>query len=398
MVDLLDARGYEINIQTDGGCPVRICYLGAVRPEHLQKIYEDDPYVVSHIKKKVYKKEWNVVLKDSGIRKSGLLGCFEAKEETELRITVGGEELECCHLHPGEKVEKIWDVSRLCENEKAYLENVHRILYLLLGEIDRICKKNNLRYFLVFGGLLGAVRYGDIVPWDDDVDIAMTREDFEKFKKVAKRDLHPDFMYLDCSKIGKGSFLDFMCRILYMKEEVPGNVFRKVHGKCRKGIENHLPMDIFILDKAFDQEIFHKIQMTLLRGIYGLGMGHRAYFNRKEYENRSWIVKSSVNILSKLGKLIPVSCVFWLHDKVSMMNQKKNTKDYFMSNGFLPFIHLRYNQEWFETNSIRRLGNMYVYTPADEKAYLKRAYFDYFHYPPLNKRISEHSPDADGVF
>lgn len=62
----------------------------------------------------------------------------------------------------------------------------------ILDEIDRICKKNNITYFLVHGSLLGAVRHKGFIPWDDDLDIAMKRADYELFLQVAPKELpHP---------------------------------------------------------------------------------------------------------------------------------------------------------------------------------------------------------------
>ena len=59
----------------------------------------------------------------------------------------------------------------------------------ILDEIDRICKKYSLTYFLVHGSLLGAVRHKGFVPWDDDLDIAMLRKDYDTFLEVAPKEL-----------------------------------------------------------------------------------------------------------------------------------------------------------------------------------------------------------------
>lgn len=68
-----------------------------------------------------------------------------------------------------------------------------------------------------------------------------------------------------------------------------------------------------------------------------------------------------------------------------------------MSNGYLPFIHTRYSCQWFCGESRVKLGNMQVGAPNDVEAYLKRAYYDYYHYPPMEKRIPEHSPESAGI-
>lgn len=64
----------------------------------------------------------------------------------------------------------------------------------LLFDIDQICEKYNIQYFVYFGSLLGAIRHKGFVPWDDDLDIAMKREDFERFMEIAKDELPSDYV------------------------------------------------------------------------------------------------------------------------------------------------------------------------------------------------------------
>jgi phosphorylcholine metabolism protein LicD len=74
------------------------------------------------------------------------------------------------------------------------LRKVQLLQLQLLIEIDRLCKVNNLTYYIIAGTLLGAVRHGGFIPWDSDIDIAMFREDYEKLIKNGNRQIDSRFL------------------------------------------------------------------------------------------------------------------------------------------------------------------------------------------------------------
>jgi lipopolysaccharide cholinephosphotransferase len=75
------------------------------------------------------------------------------------------------------------------------LRQAQLVMLRMLRIVDHICRKHNIPYWLEAGTLLGAVRHGGFIPWDDDVDIAMRRGDFERFAIVAARELPEDLFF-----------------------------------------------------------------------------------------------------------------------------------------------------------------------------------------------------------
>ena len=93
--------------------------------------------------------------------------------------------------------------------ETTVLQSLQKVEIEILDEIDRICRMNNINYCLVGGTLLGAVRHGGFIPWDDDVDVAMPRNDYERFMDVCKSELSDDF-YLHSIKTDKTYWYPFI--------------------------------------------------------------------------------------------------------------------------------------------------------------------------------------------
>lgn len=76
---------------------------------------------------------------------------------------------------------------RQLPKQQGLMEIKQRIIMLLFKEINRICREEDIKYWLDFGTLLGAVRHGGFIPWDDDIDLGMMRGDFLRFKEAAKK-------------------------------------------------------------------------------------------------------------------------------------------------------------------------------------------------------------------
>lgn len=279
------------------------------------------------------------------------------------------------------------------------LHKAQRINLILLKELDRVCKKYKLKYYLICGTLLGAIRHKSFVPWDDDADIAMTRQDFDVLKSVAATEWEgEEFLFVDYDQMGKGTFLDFMSRLIYMKEEVPVVTFNKIRGKGRKDIDNHIPLDIYILDNAADNEKKHYYQTLALQGIYGLAMGHRAYIDYTEYEHASTAIQRKVKILTRIGRMLPLRFIFLLYEHVRKMYNRHETDSYIMSNGFIFCLPWKFEKQWFGEGCECSVNDTLLMAPTNWDAYLRKQYGEYMCLPAMEYRKPTHTQGASGVY
>lgn len=132
------------------------------------------------------------------------------------------------------------------------LRGLHEILLELLVEFDRICRKNNIRYSIDGGTLLGAIRHGGFIPWDDDADVILTRTEYEKFKKVYRKEMDDKKFYFQAIECTPGY------RWGYAK-------LRRKGTKCVRLNQSHMPykqgiyLDIFVCDNVPENYVFRSL-------------------------------------------------------------------------------------------------------------------------------------------
>ena len=137
----------------------------------------------------------------------------------------------------------------------------------ILQVIDRICQRNNIEYFASCGTLLGAIRHGGYIPWDDDLDIEMKRLDYERFIKIAAEELPKEYNILCPSLDSKWKFP--YARVLNtMIIPLQGERLQEFHGFPLQAGVDIFPIDYLPVDKAEEG-----IMLNLFRLPFMLAVG-----------------------------------------------------------------------------------------------------------------------------
>ena len=266
------------------------------------------------------------------------------------------------------------------------LKAVHQANLKILKEIDRICRKHGIQYMLDAGTLLGAVRHKGFIPWDDDGDVAFTRENYERFARVVRRELPEGMEFLEPRQLGGGNaFYDFTPRILYLNSQTHED---QEEMKFYGGKLNHLWVDLFIQDTLPENKMAASLTKLLQTGIYGLAMGHRY---RLDYSKYNLASKALVGVLAAIGKHIPMKTIRRLQRAVAVKDNKSKSRLRYYSNYQPDFLYVTVEKEWCDEVVDLPFEDTVLMAPKGWHQVLTWIYGDYKKLPPKEKRAPSHS-------
>lgn len=272
------------------------------------------------------------------------------------------------------------------EREHSDLTRVHEANLKLLKEIDRICRKYRIQYMLDSGTLLGAVRHKGFIPWDDDADVVFTRPNYEKFLKVAERELPKGMTLLRPQNIRGGRvFYDFTTRILYDNSRVHED---NAQMRFYEGKLNHLWVDLFVLDRLPEGKFGAFFAKFLQKVVYGMAIGHRDQIDFSKY---SLADKVRVGVLSTVGKLIPMPFLIKLQTVLAAKDWKKKTDKRYYSNYQPDYLYVTLDADWCEETVDLEFEDTVLMAPKGYDHVLTWIYGDYMKLPPREKQVPAHS-------
>lgn len=195
------------------------------------------------------------------------------------------------------------------------LEIIHNILLGYLLEVDRICKKHNIRYFLAGGTLLGAIRHHGFIPWDDDADVMMLREDYEKFLSVVQQEL-PGNITLQTTET------DPKTHCIFTKLRIDNTLFSTKFTSMFMDMHNGIFFDVLSHDQTANSKLGRKIhlQLTLLTRSLVFNKWHKRKIN-----NGHKVQSFFADILKNI---FPIKFSEWLQFKCLRFFEKKKDAKY----------------------------------------------------------------------
>ena len=256
------------------------------------------------------------------------------------------------------------------------LKKMQSIEVEMLKIFISICKENNLKYFLIGGSCLGAIRHKGFIPWDDDIDVGMPREDYEKFLEIAQEKL-PPHLFLQTQKTDKQYYQNF-AKIRNSNTSFMETYYRFLN--INKGVF----IDIFPLD-GYKYTKFE----SMLLFLYTLRIRATYYIKKR-------------SLKAKLGRLASLILVPSL--KTALKNKEKLMRKYKYNESEYVVNHCGgygkkeiMKKEIYGEGVAGKFEGIDVILPSNPDAYLKALYNNYMQLPPEEKRVSVHYTDVIDV-
>lgn len=240
----------------------------------------------------------------------------------------------------------------------------------LLKEVDRICKKCDIKYNIIAGTLLGAVRHRGFIPWDDDADVALLRPEYEKFRKACKTELDKSRFEFQDHRKTRGY------RWGYGKLRMKNTLFLREY-------QEHMPyfqgvfIDVFPLDYVPNNYILrsiHNFECFLYRKLFWSEVGRVA--------DKKAFMRLVYSVMSK----VPEKALKKSFNKFICWSDRKKTEWVRILTFPTPNKEYGYRAKWYESSEDILFENTFFPGIKEYDEYLSFKFGEYMELPPEEKR------------
>lgn len=248
-------------------------------------------------------------------------------------------------------------------------------------EIKRVCEKNNIKYFLMYGSLLGAVRHGGFIPWDDDMDFGMLREDYDKFIKACEIDLDKEKFFLQTWDT------DFLYPFPWAKIQLKGTRF--VDDFAPENPNNGIAVDIFPFDSVPASDHAKKAQNLRCSFCTKILFIKKAYGKDMEYDSmKKKVFYMALRVLSKMSTYDAVKRYYYKHE----IKYNCETTEY-LASASLNYSLIK--TEWTTHLDQIKFESTEFMAFQKKEEFLSYFYGDYMTPPPMEKRTGHNCISLD---
>jgi len=249
------------------------------------------------------------------------------------------------------------------------IEELHDRLFDMWYMFDALCQQNNITYFFDSGCLLGAVREHDFIPWDDDIDIAILREDYIRIRHILKENLKPQYKLIESDDYAP-YFYDFIPRIIDTTVPLRSET---QEDKAYKNYQNRLSIDFIILDVVPEAKWRQSLIKLKCKFIYGLARSKRF---AAQNEKLSFPEKCLAKLLYGLGKFLSLKQIIRMYEYNTTRYASMETGFLLRSNSIPYFIDVYKKSDYESVIHLPFHGSL-VPAPIGYDAILTKLYGDY---------------------
>lgn len=265
------------------------------------------------------------------------------------------------------------------------LKELHKVLLNITNDFAEVCEENGIKWSLSGGSILGAVRHKGFIPWDDDIDIVMFREDFEKFKKI---------------------FPDKYSKLYELK--LPGDKEYLYHFPkiCKKNttaqsiqssdVKENVSVDIFIIENTYNNSILkglHGVLCTFFLMVDSFLRMQKCEKNLFKYGAQSKELCNAVKkrvFFAKFFNFLSIEKWLFLSDKVFSMCKNTSSKKVVIPSGINHFFGEIFEREKLNKMTLCDFETEKYYIHENYDYYLKIRYGENYMIPPMDDEKEHH--------